>query len=93
MKPKQKIPYGQPIEVCLTERQCDLIRNTYPDLVSWGVNKVEQHHWSLDQIEEIQEGVAAEANHTGNCKLEAEFDALHLHLQSFLDTYVDQSDL
>lgn len=47
---------------------------------------------SLDEIEEIQGYVAAEANHTKNATLRKELDRLFGKLQLFLDTYDDQSD-
>lgn len=48
---------------------------------------------SLDDIEEIQGYVAAEANHTRNAKLRKRLNKLFLRFQKFLDTYDDQSDL
>lgn len=45
---------------------------------------------SLDEIEEIQGYVAAEANHTKNSKRRKELDRLFGKLQVFLDTYDDQ---
>lgn len=48
---------------------------------------------SLDDIEEIQGCVAAEANHTKNLKLQKELDRVFKKLQVFLDTYDDQGEL
>ncbi|MDF0652739.1 MAG: hypothetical protein P0121_14855 [Nitrospira sp.] len=47
---------------------------------------------SLDEIEEIQGYVAAEANHTKNSKRRKELDRLFGKLQVFLDTYDEQSE-
>ncbi|HLG21911.1 MAG TPA: hypothetical protein VI382_03785, partial [Candidatus Manganitrophaceae bacterium] len=48
---------------------------------------------SLDDIEEIQGYVAAEANHTKNAKLRKELDRLFDKFQIFLDAYDDQDQL
>jgi hypothetical protein len=45
---------------------------------------------SLDDIEEVQGYVAAEANHTKNKKLQRELDRLFDKLQVYLDSYDDQ---
>lgn len=49
--------------------------------------------WSLDEIEDVQGYVAAEANHTKNKKLEKKLDRLFDKLQVFLDSYDDQDEL
>jgi cell fate (sporulation/competence/biofilm development) regulator YmcA (YheA/YmcA/DUF963 family) len=46
--------------------------------------------WSLDEIEDVQGYVAAEANHTENRKLEKALDKLFDKLQVYLDSYDDQ---
>jgi len=48
---------------------------------------------SLDDIEELQGHVAAEANHPRDAKLHKRLDKIFLKLQGFLDRYDDQSDL
>ena len=45
---------------------------------------------SLDDMEEIQGYVAAEANHTRNLKLRRRLDTLFDKFQKFLDTYEDE---
>lgn len=47
---------------------------------------------SLDDIEEIQGFIAAEANHTENKKLQRDLDRLFDKLQVYLDTYDDQDE-
>ena len=48
---------------------------------------------SLDDIEEIQGYIAAEANHTESRKLQKNLDRLFSKFQVYLDTYDDQSEL
>jgi len=48
---------------------------------------------SLDDIEDLQGHVAAEANHTRDAKLRNRLDKVFLKLQGFLDRYDDQHDL
>jgi cell fate (sporulation/competence/biofilm development) regulator YmcA (YheA/YmcA/DUF963 family) len=79
----------------MTLRERDLICDeTFcdPDLLKSSVVKGKEIsvELSLDEIEEIQGYVAAEANHTKNSKLEKELDRLFDKLQVFLDTYGDQ---
>lgn len=45
---------------------------------------------SLDDIEELQGYVAAEANHTKNAKLRSRLDRLFDKFKKFLDRYDDQ---
>jgi len=96
-KARTAIPCGSKLPVTLTLRERDLIRDeTFCDpsfakcaVVDGTGIKVEL---SLDEIEEIQGYVAAEANHTNNAKLRKELDRLFAKLQVFLDTYDDQSE-
>lgn len=84
--------------VKLTLRERDLIRRgTFPD-PDFGKNGVIDGknitvYLSLDEIEDIQGYIAADANHTGNSKLEKELDRLFDKLQVLLDTHDDQSEL
>lgn len=92
---RKKIPYGSKLPVKLTLRERDLIRDELfcaPDLIKFAVvdGKGIEVDLSLDDIEEIQGYVAAEANHTENKKLEKELDRLFDKLQVYLDTYDDQ---
>ena len=81
----------------LTLRERDLIRDkTFcdPDFARFAVvdGKVIKVKLSLDDIEEIQGYVAAEANHTENKKFQKELDRLFNKLQVYLDTYDDQDE-
>jgi len=94
---RKKIPYGTKIPVKLTKRERDLIRNETlfnPDFAKLAVTdgKGIRVDMSLDDIEEIQGYVAAEANHTKNKKIQKELDQLFEKFQVFLDTYDDQDD-
>lgn len=81
----------------LTLRERDLIRDeTFcdPDFAKCAVvegtgNRVEL---SLDEIEDIQGYVAAEANNGKNSKRRKELDRLFDKLQVFLDAYDEQSE-
>lgn len=94
---RKKIPYGTKLPTKLTIRERDLIRDEtfcHPDFAKVAVvdGKSIRVDLSLDEIEEIQGYVAAEANHTKNSKLRKELDQLFAKLQAFLDTYDDQDD-
>jgi hypothetical protein len=95
---RKQIPYGTKLPVNLTLRERDLIRDeTFctPDFAKFAVveDKGIKVDMSLDDIEEIQGYIAAEANHTENKKLQKELDRVFDKLQVFLDTYDDQADL
>jgi len=97
MKKRKKIPYGTKLPFTLTLRERDLIRDeTFcdPDFARFAVveGKALRVNLSLDDIEEIQGYVAAEANHTKNKKLQKELDRLFANLQGYLDTYDDQDE-
>lgn len=92
---RKRIPYGTKLPVTLTLRERDLIRNeTFcnPEFTKCAVAEGEgiRVDLSLEDIEEIQGYVAAEANHTKNPKRRKELDQLVGKLQVFLDTYDDQ---
>lgn len=94
---RKKVPYGTKLPVKLTIRERDLIRDEtfcHPDFAKVAVvdGKRIRVDLSLDEIEEIQGYVAAEANHTENSKLRKELNRLFGKLQVFLDTYDDQDD-
>src|SRR4030042_4685367 len=95
---RKKIPYGTKLPVKLTLRERDLIHNETlcdPDFTKFSVidGKGIKIDLSLDDIEEIQGYIAAEANHTENKKLQKELDHLFKKFQVYLDTYDDQSEL
>lgn len=94
---RKRIPYGTKLPVKLTIRERDLIINeTFcnPEYIKLAVadGKGIKVDLSLDEIEDIQGYVAAEANHTENLKLQKELDRLSDKLQVYLDTYDDQDD-
>ena len=95
---KKRIPYGTKLPVKLTLQERDLIRNETlcdPDFARLAVIKGKGVilNLSLDDIEEIQGYIAAEANHTKSRKLQKNLDRLFSKFQVFLDTYDDQSEL
>jgi len=86
------------LPVTLTLRERDIIRDETlcdPDFARLAVidGKSMKVDLSLDDIEDIQGYIAAEANHTENKKLQKELDRLFHKLQVFLDTYDDQHEL
>jgi hypothetical protein len=92
------IPYGTKLPVILTPRERDTIRDMTVGDPNFGkLATVEGKNvkimMSLDDIEDVQGYVAAEANHTENKKLQKELDKIFDKLQVFLDTYDDQQDL
>jgi len=94
---KRKIPYGTKIPVKLTFRERDLIlEETFCDPRYVKLAEVDARginvEWSLDDIEDVQGFVAAEANHTKNKKLERNLDNLFDKLQVYLDSYDDQEE-
>ena len=94
---RKTIPYGTKLPVKLTIRERNLIRDEtfcHPDFAKVAVvdGKSIRVDLSLDEIEDIQGYVAAEANHTENTKLQKELYRLFDKLQVFLDTYGDQDD-
>ena len=95
---KKRIPYGTKLPVKLTLQERDLIRNETlcnPDFARFAVieGKGVILNLSLDDIEEIQGYIAAEANQTKSRKLQKNLDRLFSKFQVYLDTYDDQSEL
>lgn len=94
---RKKIPYESKVPVTLTVRQSELIKDhTFYDGDLEDIGVVEGNtmrlELTLDEIEEIQEFVAAAANHCESTKLVKELDKLFDALQKYLDTYDDQSE-
>ena len=94
---RKKIPYGTKLPVKLTLQERDLIRNETlcnSDFARFAVieGKGVILNLSLDDIEEIQGYIAAEANHTKSRKLQKNLDRLFSKFQVYLDTYDDQSE-
>ena len=93
MNPK-KIPYGSKVPVYLTLRERNLIRDhTFydPDFASLAMMDGSNVllHFSLEEIEEIEGYVAAEANHCDDKKLRKELEALFSKFRVFVDSYED----
>jgi uncharacterized coiled-coil protein SlyX len=94
---RKKIPYGTKVPVRLTNQQRDLIRDHtfYPgDLLNLALAEGTgiRVELTLDDIEEIQGYVAAEANHCENLKLKKQLDALFQKFHGLQDSYDDQED-
>jgi hypothetical protein len=94
---RRKIPFGRKLPVHLSIGQRDLIRDHtfYPgDVLTLALadGKGIRLDLTLDDIEEIQGYVAAEANHCENPKLQKQLDALFEKFQGFLDSHDDQED-
>ena len=94
---RKKIPYGTKLPVKLTLRERDLIRDeTFcdPDFAKSAIVDAKgiRLDLSLDDIEEIQGYIAAEANHTKNKKLPKELDRIFDKLQVYLNTYDDHDE-
>jgi len=94
---RKKIPSGSKLPVYFSEEELSLIRErtlVNPDfgsvaLAGRGKLKLEL---SLDDIEEVQGCIAAEANHTKNKKVQRGLDLIYEKLQRFLDDYDDQGE-
>ena len=91
MKTK-KIQYGEKLPVYFTKDELQVIRDkTFCDPKFGKLGLVEKDKikvdMSLDDIEDIQGHVAAEANHTKNKKLQKELDSIFDSLQKYLDAY------
>lgn len=91
---RKRIPYGTTLPVLLSSKELQDIRDCFHDgfgsqaLVEGKRLRLEL---SLDDIEEAQGYVAAEANHTPEKKLQKRLDKLFEKLQTFLDRYDDQN--
>ncbi len=94
---KKKIPLDTKLSVKLTVRERNIILDeTFCDPRLVRLASVDGKHvlfeWSLDEIEDVQGFVAAEANHTDNKQLETTLDRIFLKLQVYLDSYDDREE-
>ncbi len=94
---RNKIPYGTRLPVRFTLCERDLIReHTFFPGRALDLAVVEgkgiQVELSLDDIEEMQGYVAAEANHCEDRHIQKRLDAVFEKLQDFLDSYDDRED-
>lgn len=95
---RKLIPYGTKLPVAFTNKELEDIRNCIMIGEEFGRHAVVDGkrfrlNLSLDDIEDLQGHVAAEANHTRNAKIRNRLDKIFLKLQGFLDRYDDQHDL
>jgi hypothetical protein len=95
---RRRIPYATKVPVELTLDERDLILNETlcrPDFANHAVvgDRGIKVDLSLDDIEEIQGYIAAEANHTRSKRLQTNLDCLFEKLRVYLNTYDDQSEL
>ena len=95
---RKLIPYGTKLSVAFTNKELEDIRTCLTIDEAFRRHAVVNGkrlilNLSLDDIEELQGDVAAEANHTRNAKLRNRLDKIFLRLQGFLDRYDDQHDL
>ena len=92
---RKKIPYGTKLPVRFTHQERDLIReHTFydPDFARLAIADGDgiRVDLSLDDIEDLQGYVAAEANHCDDRRLQEDLGDLFERLQAFLDGYDDQ---
>lgn len=92
---RKRIAYGSTLPVYFSQAELtDIREHTFadPDLVAPAIvgGKRLRVNLSLDEIEELQGYVAAEANHTKNAKLRSRLDKLFDKFQKFFDGYDDQ---
>ena len=90
---RKRIPYGTKLLVSLSSKELEDIRECFHD--EFGRHALVEGKrlrldLSLDDIEEAQGYVAAEANHTRDSKRQRRLDKIFEKFQKFLDTYDDQ---
>ena len=92
---KKTIPYGTKLPVYLTEKEIADVREHADPGFGFGILEGSRLRFdmSLDDIEELQGYVAAQANHTEDKKLQRRLDKVFQKLDRFLDEYDDQANL
>jgi hypothetical protein len=95
---RKLISYGTKLPVVFTNKELEEIRSCIMIGEEFGRHAVVDGkrfrlNLSLDDIEDLQGHVAAEANHTRDAKLRNRLDKIFLKLQGFLDRYDDQSEI
>jgi hypothetical protein len=95
---RKLIPYRTKLPVAFTNKELEDIRSCIMIGEEFGRHAVVDGkrfrlNLSLDDIEDLQGHVAAEANHARDAKLRNRLDKVFLKLQGFLDRYDDQHDL
>ena len=91
----KRIPYRTKLPIFFSGRELDDIRECVMIDEEFGRHAVVEGKrlrldLSLDEIEEIQGHVAAEANHTPDAKQQQRLDKLFEKFQKFLDRHDDQ---
>jgi hypothetical protein len=94
---RTKIEYDQPVEIAMTPRQRNLILEhamigldvTRPLQMALVKGKKLIVRLTLDDLDEINGYIAAEANHTDDKKLQRELDQLFELLQTTMESYDD----
>jgi hypothetical protein len=92
---RKSIPYGTKLPVSFSGQELEDVRACVMVGEEFGRHAVVEGKrlrldLSLDDIEEIQGNVAAEANHTRDAKQRQRLDKLFEKFQKFLDRYDDQ---
>jgi hypothetical protein len=92
---RKSIPYGTKLPVSFSGQELEGIRACVMVGEEFGRHAVVEGKrlrldLSLDDIEEIQGHVAAEANHTRDAEQRQRLDKLFEKFQKFLDRYDDQ---
>ena len=92
---RKLIPYGTKLPVAFSSKELDECIMIGEEFGRHAVvdGKRFRLNLSLDDIEDLQGHVAAEANHTRDAKLRNRLDKIFLKLQGFLDRYDDQSEI
>jgi hypothetical protein len=91
---RKLIPYGTKLPVTFTNKELEDIRSCIMIGEDFGRHAVVHGkrlrlNLSLDDIEDLQGNIAAEANHTRDAKLRNRLDKIFAKLQGFLDKYDD----
>ena len=97
MRRAKKIELNQPVELVLTTREKTLIlEHTFADPELTDKLKIAETRgkkivtkYTLDDLDQLSEFVAAEANHCEDKKLEKELDALFSKIRTELESYDD----
>jgi hypothetical protein len=99
MTARKRIRPGEPVPVSFTARERKLIVELnfaegplFDQLERTPPQGAAEFLASLDDIEELQGYVAAEANHSKNRKLQLELDHLCARLQEILDSYEETDE-
>jgi len=95
---RKRIPYGEKLPVYFSSKELEDIREhsfVGSDFGQYAIveDKRLRLDLSLDDIEDVQGYIAAEANHTRNAKLRQRLEKLFDKFQKYLDQYSDQEQV